>query len=357
MAATEHLRRHADHAALEIRVLGPLQVLLDGRAVDVSGPKQHALLTLLALRGGRVVPVDALIDALWGTEELPSAPRNAIQHHVARLRHALGHDSIVAAVDGYALPGATVDALRFEDLLAAAHRAAVAHDPQRASDIVGRALELWRGTALLGLLDTSWASTEAARLEALHIDALERRFDAALALGEHAEILPALRTAVNENPLRERLWAQAMLALYRSGRQADALEAFQDARKLLDGQLGLEPGPELQRLQAEILTHDPALGTQTANERAGNLPAPGPPGVWLVRLTHAENAADVSRAVAQATGASGSTRGDGVLAHLVLLGDATAVLVLDDRGRGSDVAVARRMLGTALAHESKGAVP
>src|SRR6185503_2295991 len=126
-----------------------------------------------------------------------------------------------------------------------------------AADDVAAALDLWRGPALQGLTGTAWFTAEARRLEALRVDALEEQFDVALALGEHRELTPALRAALADNPFRERLWGQLMLALYRSGRQADALEAFQDARRVLGDELGLEPGLELRRLQEAILAHDP----------------------------------------------------------------------------------------------------
>src|SRR4029453_4716863 len=127
------------------------------------------------------------------------------------------------------------------------------------------------------LTGTRWVSAEARRLEVLRVDALEEQFEAALALGEHREIVSALRTAVEENPFRERLWAQLMLALYRSGRQADALDTFQEARGVLAEDLGLEPGPDLQRLQAAILAHEPAIAAGRVVSRRGNPPTPPTP--------------------------------------------------------------------------------
>jgi DNA-binding SARP family transcriptional activator len=234
--------------SLEIRVLGPFEVVAGGRIVAVSGGKRHGLLALLALRRGRVMGVDEAVDALWG-EELPAAPRNALQHHVARLRAALGQDVIVAAPGGYAVAEASVDALRFEEMLAQARAALRERDARAAAETVASALALWRGPALQGLTETAWFSAEARRLEALRVDALEEQFEAALALGGHREIESALRATLEENPFRERLWGQLMLALYRCGRQADALETFQEARRVLAEHLGLEPGPELEGFQ------------------------------------------------------------------------------------------------------------
>ena len=193
---------------LEIRLLGPFEVIAGGRRVDIPGWKRQALLAMLALARCRVVAVDDLIDALWGAD-LPAAPRNAVQHHVARLRAALGHEAVAGLGDGYALHLATVDAVAFEGLLAAAVTARRDGDPHAAAADAAAALALWRGAALQGLTDAPWFGAEARRLDALRLDAQEERFDAALALGEHREVVPDLRAALDENPYRERLWGAA----------------------------------------------------------------------------------------------------------------------------------------------------
>jgi DNA-binding SARP family transcriptional activator len=243
---------------LEIRLLGAFQVTVDGRPAGTGGSKRDALLALLALRRGRPASVDALIDDLWGSD-LPASPRNAVQHHVARLRATLGQNAIVGSPNGYALPDATTDAVVFENMLAEARAALRGGDARRAADMAARALSLWHGSALEGLADTDSVRAEANRLEELRIDALEERFEAALELGEHREIVSELQQAVHERPFRERLWRQLMVALYRSGRAADALEAYQSARRIHVEQLGLEPGPELRRAQEGILAHDPEI--------------------------------------------------------------------------------------------------
>ena len=359
---------------LEVRLLGPFEVVVAGHPVEVPGAKRQALVACLALRAGRVVPTDTLVEALWGSE-LPAAPRNAVQHHVTRLRRALGTDTIRLAADGYALEGAVVDAIEFEELLTAARAALRAGDARGAADTIADALSLWRGPALLGLPQSTWATAEAGRLDALRLDALEERFEAALALGEHADLVSAIRAALDESPFRERLWGQLMLALYRSGRQADALDVFQEARRVLMDELALEPGPELRRLQEAILAHDPAIApVPLAPRPRGNLPAPstsfidreaelaqvvellrehrlvtltGPPGVgksrlaleaarsleselrggaWHVGLANAGSAADVVRLVTQAVDA----RGADPLARVVArLRDTDAILVFD----------------------------
>jgi predicted ATPase/DNA-binding SARP family transcriptional activator len=358
---------------LEIRLLGPFEVLAGGTPADVGGSKRQALLAMLALRNGRVVDVDGLVDGLWG-EELPAAPRNALHHHIARLRAALGEESIVGSADGYALKDARVDAVRFEELVAETRSALRDGDTPAAGDAVASALALWRGPALHGLPTTSWFTAEARRLETLHVDALEEDFEVRLALGEHRELTPALRPALADNPFRERLWGQLMLALYRSGRQADALETFQEARRVLADELGLEPGPELRRLQEAILAHDPAIAAVPVDRSGGNLPAPstsfvgreddlaevgvllhehrlvtltGPPGVgksrlavetarsladrfpdgtWLVDFARAGDADDAVRLLAHAV----DVRGSDPLARVTSrLRDAEVLVVLD----------------------------
>ena len=360
--------------ALEIRLLGPFEVLAGGTLADVGGSKRQALLAMLALRNARVVTVDLLVDGLWGAD-LPSAPRNALHHHVARLRAALGEDAIVGSADGYALRGALVDAVRFEELLSETRGGLRDGDIGVAADAVAAAIELWRGSPLQGLTGTTWFSAEASRLETLHVDALEEQFEIALALGEHRELASALRSALAENPFRERLWGQLMLALYRSGRQADALETFQEARRVLADELGLEPGPDLRRLQEAILGHDPAIAAIPVDRRRrGNLPAPstsfvgredelvdvaallrehrlvtltGPPGVgksrlavetarsleeeypdgiWLVDFARAGGEADAARLLAHAL----DVRGSDPLARVASrLRASAALLILD----------------------------
>jgi DNA-binding SARP family transcriptional activator len=253
----------AQQNRLQIRLLGTFQVVVDGRPAGTGGSKRDALLALLALRRGRPASVDALIDDLWGSD-MPASPRNAVQHHVARLRATLGHDAIIGTPNGYALADASTDALVFEDLLVEARVALRDGDARTAANIAARALSLWSGSALEGLADTDSVRAEAARLEELRIDALEERFEAALELGEHREIVSDLQQAVHERPFRERLWRQLMLALYRCGRAADALDAYQAARRVHVEKLGLEPGPELRRTQDAILAHDPAIAGVSA---------------------------------------------------------------------------------------------
>jgi DNA-binding SARP family transcriptional activator len=245
---------------LEFRVLGPLEVRSDGRPLPLGGPRQHALLALLLLRANQVVSSDTLLDELW-PEEQPLAGRAALRVRVSQLRKALGADVVVTRSPGYLLAAAPeqIDLHRFEQLMAEGSRELAEGRAERAAALLREALALWRGDALAELAYESFAQPEIARLEELRLAAFERRVEADLALGRHAELVPELESAVARHPLRERLRAHLMLALYRSGRQADALEAYQDARRALVDGLGIEPSRALLELEAAILRQDQAL--------------------------------------------------------------------------------------------------
>jgi WD40 repeat protein/DNA-binding SARP family transcriptional activator len=249
---------------LEIRVLGRVDALVDGQALPLGGSKQRAVLAMLALRANRTVSADELIDALWGDRPPASAAKN-VQYYVSRLRKALaaaGSDSearIATRGRGYELqlPEDAVDATRFERLVEEAAREPA--NGARANGAASAALELWRGAPLADVASEPFAAREIGRLEELHLRAIELAIDAELAAGRHDEVIAQLEELIAEEPLRERLHAQRMLALYRAGRQSDALEAYRRAREILVEQIGVEPGPELQRLQAAVLAQDPSL--------------------------------------------------------------------------------------------------
>ena len=240
---------------MEYRVLGPLEVEADGRVLKLGGAKQRALLGLLLLHANEAVSRDRLIDELWNTSP-PETASAAIQVYVSQLRKLVGRDVIVTQPPGYLIrvPEGTLDLERFEE---AVNRARVA-PADEAADLLRQALGLWRGPPLAEL-DESFARAERARLEEQRLTALEQRINAELELGRHAQLVPELEGLVREHPLRERLRGQLMLALYRCGRQAEALEVYRTGRRLLDEELGLEPDDELQRLERAILTHDPSL--------------------------------------------------------------------------------------------------
>jgi DNA-binding SARP family transcriptional activator len=235
---------------IRFRVLGPVE------PAELPGGKPRALFVRLVLEPGRVVPADTLVDALW--HEPPASASKVIQVYVSQVRKALGADAIETYAPGYLLrvaPGET-DLGRFEQL---AEEARGARDAARRAELLREALTLWRGPALAEFADEPFAETAARRLAELRLHALEERLDAELELGEHASVVPDLEELVAEEPLRERPRAQLMLALYRSGRQAEALERYRKGRRLLVEELGIEPGPGLQDLERAILRQDPAL--------------------------------------------------------------------------------------------------
>jgi DNA-binding SARP family transcriptional activator len=239
-------------------VLGPLDVKVEDRPVDLGGPRQRALLAALIVHAREPVSAEALAQMLWGDEAPPTAAK-ALQVNVSRLRAALGAagDRVETVSGGYRLrlEPDELDAERFEQ----AYERGRALAPTDAAPALRDALALWRGPALADLRYEPWAQGEIRRLEELRAAAVEDRVAAELELGEHARLVGELESLVAEFPLRERLRALQMLTLYRAGRHADALAAFRTAREMLDAQLGLEPGPELRRLEQQVLTHDPVL--------------------------------------------------------------------------------------------------
>jgi serine/threonine protein kinase/WD40 repeat protein len=243
---------------VRFHVLGPLEVVEADGPISLGGPKQRVVLAHLVLGVNQVVPAERLIDAVWG-EDLPDEPRATLRVYVSRLRSALEQDTIEGRPPGYVLHAdpEDVDAFRFEVLLREARRGTV--DPRKTVDILDEALELWRGPALADLSAQPSLSAEIARLEELHLQANEEKVSAQLALGGHADVIGELNSLTAAHPLRERLWALLMLALYRSVRQADALDAYQRAREVLADELGIDPTPELQELQDRILRHEPSL--------------------------------------------------------------------------------------------------
>ena len=244
---------------IEFQLLGPLEVLRDGAPVTLRAAKVRTLLGALLVHRGSVASVDRLVEDLW-QESPPTGARHALEAQVSRLRSALGDAAaVVAQPPGYVLEvdPASIDTARFEALLADA-RAAQAADPERASARAAEALALWCGPPLADFTYEPFAQAEIARLEALRWTAVELRFDAELALGRGG-LVPELEALVVAEPVRERLRAQLMLALYREGRQADALAAYRNARTALVEELGIEPGPELRELEAAILRQDEAL--------------------------------------------------------------------------------------------------
>lgn len=240
---------------MEFRILGSLEVVGRGGGVKLGGTKQRSLLAFLLLNPNRAISRDRLIDELWG-DQPPVTAATAIQVHVSQLRKALGRDVIVTQTPGYLIRvrDGELDLERFERSVAEAQNA----QPEEASVLLRGALGLWRGTPLAEL-DVPFAHAAGVRLEEQRLAALEQRIDADLALGRHAQLVHELEGLIREHPLREHLRGQLMLALYQSGRQAEALDVYRSGRRLLDEELGLKPHGELQRLEKAILNHDPSL--------------------------------------------------------------------------------------------------
>ena len=254
---------------MEFRILGPLEVEDEGRLLKLGGAQQRAVLALLLLHANDVVPRERLIDELWGGEP-PDTARTALQVHVSQLRKLLGSDRIETRSPGYALhvePG-ELDLERFQDLVAQARRL----EPAAAAGSLRQALSMWQGPPLAELEGHPFARRERLRLEELRLAALEERIEADFRLGRHAQLVPELERLVAEHPLRERLRGQLMLALYLSGRQAEALEAYRQGQRLLADELGLEPGEELRRLEKAILAQDPELAAVAPEPRAREVP-------------------------------------------------------------------------------------
>ena len=253
---------------MEFRFLGPFDVVDDQRIVPIVGGKQRALLAILALHANEVVPVGRLIDDLW-PDEPPDSALNSIQAYVSRLRKALngngtgsGAETIVFRHGGYMLDVSAeqIDARRFARLVEDGERRIDAGDVTEAAGVLREALGLWRGPALSDFAHERFAQPEIARLEELRLKAVEDRIDADLASGRDAALVPELEALIAEHPLRERLRRQLMLALYRCGRQGDALTVYRETRATLDAELGVEPTPELRELELAILRQDEALG-------------------------------------------------------------------------------------------------
>ncbi|MGH2743135.1 MAG: AfsR/SARP family transcriptional regulator [Thermoleophilaceae bacterium] len=257
-------------------MLGPLEALVGGRPVALGTPRQRALLALLLTQPNRVAPTSRLIDMLWG-EEPPASAANLVQGAVSGLRKALGREAIDTRGAGYAVR-VEADALDLGCFERLSHAGGVAlaegHFAQAAA-LLGEALALWRGPALADLADEEGIGPVAARLDEVRLLTLERRLEADVERGRHADVLPEIDALVREHPLREHPWRLLMLALYRSGRQADALAAYREARAALVEELGIEPGPALRELEQAVLAQDPALApggpSPTGAARGGSL--------------------------------------------------------------------------------------
>src|SRR5690242_19519508 len=256
--------------SLEFGILGPVAAWNDGRELPLGGAKQRSLLAVLLLRPNELVPTPRIVDELWG-EQPPATAVKTVQVFVSHLRKVLGDGTLETQPGGYVVkvaPG-SLDCQRFESLLDDGRRLLGEGDARQAGELLRKALALWRGPPLADFQYESFARNEIGRLDELRLVACELRLEADLALGRHAEVVGELEALVRDQPLRERPRRLLMLALYRSGRQADALAVYQEARSRLVDELGLDPGPALQELEKAILRQDAALDLPVA--------APPPP--------------------------------------------------------------------------------
>jgi DNA-binding SARP family transcriptional activator/tetratricopeptide (TPR) repeat protein len=270
---------------MEFRILGPLEVISDDGPVEVGGAKPRGLLGLLLVHANEVVPPDRLIEDLWEGEP-PKSSTATLQTYVSQLRKSLRIESLRTRPAGYVLEVGPdeFDALRFELAVREVEQVEQT-SPESVAARLDEALAWWRGPALADFDAAHWARPEATRLEALRLAAIETRVEARLTLGDHTALVPELESLVGMHPLRERLWAQLMLSLYRSDRQAEALRAYARLRGILGEELGIEPTRELARLEEAVLRHEPALDWQPARPEPAGAPTSPPSGVVTFLLT------------------------------------------------------------------------
>jgi DNA-binding SARP family transcriptional activator len=262
----------------DFRLLGPVEARTGDTVAALGGPRQRGVLAILLLHANQVVPSERLIDLIWG-ESAPPTAATALQGYVSQLRKVIEPDRtapsvIVTEGTGYVARVAPdqLDLSRFEQLVSRGRTELAARRPREAADAFAEALALWRGPALANVRNEAFADEPIRRLEELRVAAVEDHLDARLALGRDREVVAELEALVSEHPLRERLRGQLMLALYRSGRQAEALEAFAAGRRILVDELGIEPGEPLRALHQRILEQDPSLATPEPPATDGALP-------------------------------------------------------------------------------------
>jgi DNA-binding SARP family transcriptional activator len=343
---------------MDFRILGPLEVLDEDQPVVLAGGRQRALLALLLLHANETLSTDRLIDELWG-DRAPATAAKTVQVHISRLRKALGGEGddgpagpVVTREHGYELrlDPERLDSQRFERLLDEGRGELAAGHPERAASTLDEALSLWRGPPLADLAYEAFAQDEIARLEDLRVRAQEQLIEAKLALARHVEVITQLEALIAQHPYREGLRAQLMLALYRSDRQAEALQAYQDARTQLVEELGIEPGEHLRELERAVLAQDPALAAPRLPHDAEVVPrAPAPDelptGVVTFLLTDIEGSAGLWEADPEGMAAALELH-DGLIGRAVA---AHAGRLLKTKGEGDSTVSAFRRSSDAVA--------
>jgi DNA-binding SARP family transcriptional activator/streptogramin lyase len=318
--------------AVAFALLGPLEARIDGRPVDLGGAKQRALLAMLLLDANRPVSIERVLDGLW--DEPPNTALKSVQVYVSRLRRTLqgASERIETTQAGYLLRAGPdeIDLQRFKDLAASGHEA-LPEDPATAAAKLREALSLWRGAPIADLASEPLASVVGPQLEEQRLRAIETRMDADLALGRHGELVGELHDLVARYPFRERFCAQLMLSLYKSGRQAESLEVYQDARTVLADELGIEPGPELQRLHTAVLRQDPSL--ESPGPRLDGVPEEGTDaGATSQAPPQTELEAEAARAPIRLRGGLGRRRLGVAATTLVVVGALIALALARDNG-------------------------
>lgn len=350
---------------IQFQVLGPLQATADGRALALGGPRQRRLLALFLLHRNEVVSVDRMLDVVFDGAPTPGAT-TTLRSYVARLRKVVagldGAPTFATRAPGYVMTLAdeAVDAARFEQALAEADECGVRDDAAGAVAVLRPALALWRGDAYAEFADEDWARPEAQRLGERRLVALQRLIEAELACGRAGDLVPEIEALVDAHPTREGLRAQLMLALYRVGRQADALAAYQDLRTVLREELGLDPTPSLVDLEARILAHDPSLrlaepvGRPVRGYLLGDRLGTGRHGtVYAARLRGVDRELVVRVVEAEVADEPGFVRDFEATARRVAALDHPAVVALQDfwREPGAAYVVTRRLHGGTLADQ------
>ena len=298
---------------MHVKILGPIEVAGEDELIALGGPKQRAVLAVLATRHGEVVSADELIDAVWG-DDLPANPLNTLQYQVAQLRKLFENNAsqprhLITRAPGYMLDASTttLDARQFETLIEESRATSSAPGDGTALDLVEKALALWRGPALIDFRYDDFATSEAVRLDDLRLTAEELRADIALASGNHSDQVSRLAQLTIDNPLREGLWTRLMVALYRDGQQTEALRAYQRAKDVL-AEVGVEPGQLLRTLEQQIIEQDPALEAPAPKPRTPQHNIPAPPNNLIGREPAVELLVDriEDRRLVTMTGPGGS---------------------------------------------------